>query len=534
MVLVAGVNVAAAVVLRIYTEINLWPDLAGFRGDEARSPGHALAITLLCSVVAPSLAGMALIWPVLRFRPGRGGSVGDVPVAIAQRAANLPLWLAAFSLLGWTLVSGYMVLRSLSRPADLPVALEVHVALRPMLAALVSASVTFFAAEYLCRRGIWPGMLAAIRISGNRSLHRVRISHRLLALWMAISLFPLGAVTLTTLAGVAGVDLAAQPVLDRVVSVVLLLAATAGVGGAALVWLVARSVGPPLEALEAAMARVRNGDLSARQPVGATDETGALAEGFNLMAGRLAESTAALVARNRELAGALDRVHFLEQVKRGLDRFVPDVVRHAVEDNPDAPSLEKASRDVTVMFVDIEAYGRLSENLSRPVLNDIVERYFSLYLTPIRAASGDINETAGDGLMVIFGAGGREEHAVAAVQAALAIRALTTDENLRVQGAHPAITVNIGISSGECDVGATRFKGAGGDRWTFTASGPATNLAARLGDLAQGGEILLADETARRVRGQFELRDLGRHTLKNIAVPVEAWAVLGQARAVAA
>ena len=36
------------------------------------------------------------------------------------------------------------------------------------------------------------------------------------------------------------------------------------------------------------------------------------------------------------------------------------------------------------------------------LLNEIVENYFSMYLSDIRGAGGDINETAGDGLMIIF------------------------------------------------------------------------------------------------------------------------------------
>ena len=51
---------------------------------------------------------------------------------------------------------------------------------------------------------------------------------------------------------------------------------------------------------------------------------------------------------------------------------------------------------------------------------------------------------------------------------------------------HPAINVHIGIASGECDVGATQFHGAAGERWTYTASGTVTNLAARLCDQARG------------------------------------------------
>ena len=67
--------------------------------------------------------------------------------------------------------------------------------------------------------------------------------------------------------------------------------------------------------------------------------------------------------RNRELATALDRVTFLESVKRGLDRFVPDTVRRALEANPDVTALQKRTEDITVLFLDIEGYARPSEQL---------------------------------------------------------------------------------------------------------------------------------------------------------------------------
>jgi len=399
--------------------------------------------------------------------------------------------------------------------------------IRPVLAGLIAAAAALFGAEYLCRTHVWPALLVSTRIAGNSRLWRVRVSHRLLGLWLAVGALPLAAVALTTFTRVADLDLGAHPVLGRLVSVIGLIALSAVVGGAWLAWMVSRSVAGPLEALETAMARLRDGDFDTREPVSATDEIGAVAEGFNLMAGRLSESYAALEARNRELAEALDRVVFLERVKHGLDRFVPETVRRAIEENPEAPGLGKTARDVTVLFLDIEGYSRLSEALSRPTMNAVVERYFSLFLAPIRAEGGDINETAGDGLMIIFQDGESGAHAAAAVRAALAIREQTARANADPGHRHPPILVNIGISSGECDVGTTRFAGPVGERWTFTASGPVTNLAARLGSHATGGQILLSPETAIRVRDRFPVRSQGLVSLKNLSVAVEVWEVAG-------
>ncbi len=523
--LVVLVNLAAMGMLMAYSSLNVRSDIASIPGLQGQT--HSMVFAALLAVVAPTVASALLLRPIRTWlRRGPAARQG-IPIAIAEKAANLPLRLAGLVLLGWLLVTGHALVRYVSNIEAVPLGLGVHLVVRPLLAGLVAASATFFAADYICRTLAWPYLLAGTRIAGNMSLSRVRVSHRLLVLWLAIGFFPLVATALTTLAGVTGLDLGTHPVLDRLVSTVLLIAASACAAGAGLAWMVARSIGKPLEALEAAMARLSSGESETRLPVMATDETGTLTEGFNLMAERLTESHAALAARNRELTEALERVLFLERIKHGLDRFVPESVRHAIEADPDAP-LNRVAKDVTVMFLDIEGYSRLSETLPRATLSGIVERYFSMFIGPIRAEGGEINETAGDGLMIIFQAGTRAEHAAAAVRAALVVRERTNRANRGTLGEHPAIVINIGIGSGECDVGAVRFQGPAGERWTFTAAGPPTNLAARLGAYATGGRIVIERETANRLPGDFRLRGLGLLSLKNIAEPVEAWEVIAE------
>jgi HAMP domain-containing protein len=387
------------------------------------------------AVLAPTAASVVFLRPILTWvrglRRDPDGTGGDVPRPTAERAANAPLALAVFSLLAWLLVTAFAFVRFLANAQAIPLGLGVHMVVRPVLAGFIAGTATFFAADYVCRTHVWPTVLAGTRIAGNAGLRRVRVSHRLLALWLAISVVPLGVVTLTTSIQVAGLDLVVHAPLARVAAVVLLTAVSAAIGGAWLAWLVSRSVGWPLQALETAIARLRDGHFETRVPVSATDEIGALAEGFNLMAG-LSESYATLEAKNRELAAAMDRILMLERMKRALDRFVPETARRAIEAHPEAPRLAKTARDVSVLFLDIEGYAGLSERLDRSALNALVERYFSRFLTPIRAEGGEINEIAGDGLMIIFQAGEPAEHARAAVRAAraaLAIREQTEAGN---------------------------------------------------------------------------------------------------------
>jgi class 3 adenylate cyclase/HAMP domain-containing protein len=523
--LVLFINASVLGLFATYSALNLRPDMP--RLGSAEAVGVRISLHAVLTVLAPSLASFAFVRPIHRWArtQQRQGDRPSVPSAIASRAARTPLALALFSWLAWLLLTVFALVRVLGSVPPLPFGTALHVIVRPLLAGFVAGTTTFFAADYVCRTHVWPATLAGVPIVGNEGLWRVRVSHRLLALWLAIGVVPLGVVTLTTLLQVADLDLRSHPLFARVTGVVLLTATSAAIGGAWLAWMVSRSVGGPLQALERAMAQLREGHFDTRAQVSATDEIGTLAEGFNLMAGRLAESYATLEARNRELAGAMERILMLEQMKRALDRFVPESARRAIEERPDAPELTKTAHDVTVVFLDIEGYAGLTERLDRATLNGVVERYFSRYLTPILDEGGEINEIAGDGLMIIFRAGEPVEHALAAVRAALAIREQTEEANREAASAHPPIAINIGVSSGECDVGATRFGGASGERWTFTATGPTTNRAARLGDYADGGQILMDTVTADRVRDSFELRRVGAVSLKNISSPVEIWEV---------
>jgi CheY-like chemotaxis protein len=237
-----------------------------------------------------------------------------------------------------------------------------------------------------------------------------------------------------------------------------------------------------------------------------------------------------LLARIRttlKLKHTMDRkIGELRQVKDHFAKFVPEAVKRLVAANPEAPGLaKKHERDVSVLFLDISGYTRLSERLPAEALNTLVERYFSAFLDRIHEAGGDINETAGDGFMAIFQEMDRHVHAVKAVDTALALLAVTEALN-RDNSEHP-LAVHIGLNSGIAFVGATRFEGLRGTRWTFTASGPVTNLAARLASVAQAGQILVGPETVRRLGDRYHLDKLGRERLKNIAEAVAIHRVLG-------
>ncbi len=295
-----------------------------------------------------------------------------------------------------------------------------------------------------------------------------------------------------------------------------------------------RIVVRPIDELARVARRIGGGDFEARAPVASRDEIGQLGAAFNDMTGRLAQAHAELAEKNTELAGALqnlqesrERLELLEQLKGELSKFVPEAVKRLLDQNPNATELEKKNVEVSVLFLDIVGYTRLSEQLEPRKLNQLVQTYFSSFLEIIQRQHGDINETAGDGLMVIFQAQPTAgDPALNATRAAFAIRQRTEQLNEEYGGVFPPIQLHMGINTGEALVGATKLGGAGAQRWTFTATGPVTNVAARFAGSAQGGEIVVGPTTAERIRQQFVLESLGEKTFKNVSQPIRVYRVI--------
>ena len=302
----------------------------------------------------------------------------------------------------------------------------------------------------------------------------------------------------------------------------------------ALLMALGRLVLQPVARVAAAAQRIGAGDFEAQVPVGSKDEIGQLGSVINDMTGRLKQAYAELENKNKtldetlhNLQDSMKRVELLEKLKQELSKFVPEAVRRMLEQNPDATELEKCEKDVSVLFIDIAGYTRLSEQMDPRQLDRLVQRYFSSFLEIIHDHHGDVNETAGDGLMVIFQDDrSAAEHALNATRSAFAIQQQVEELNKEFTGVFQPVSLHMGINSGSALVGATKLSSSAGARWTFTASGPVTNLAARIAGDATVGEILVSSTTAERIKGHFALESLGKRSLKNVAELVQVYRVI--------
>jgi class 3 adenylate cyclase len=226
-----------------------------------------------------------------------------------------------------------------------------------------------------------------------------------------------------------------------------------------------------------------------------------------------------------DLKAALRKVEILESIKCNLSKFLPVNVTRMAEMSPSGEFLDARERDVTVLFLDIEGYTRLTEQIGAVQVNALTERYFSVFMDAIFENNGDVVETAGDGLMVLFLTEDGRQHALDAVRAAQIILAKTCQVNRECRLDSQPVLINIGVCSGQAFVGASKFESPCGGRWTYTSHGTPINVAARLCSHAAGGVALLSKSTAERVQEDFALVPIGKLALKNLSEEVEVFAL---------
>jgi adenylate cyclase len=81
----------------------------------------------------------------------------------------------------------------------------------------------------------------------------------------------------------------------------------------------------------------------------------------------------------------------------------------------------------------------------------------------------------------------------------------------------------VGIAQGYTTLGMIGFAG----RVDYAAVGPATNLASRLCDAAQGGQILISQRVCAAVEELMEVEPMGELTLKGLPSAVRTFNVVG-------
>jgi class 3 adenylate cyclase/tetratricopeptide (TPR) repeat protein len=173
-----------------------------------------------------------------------------------------------------------------------------------------------------------------------------------------------------------------------------------------------------------------------------------------------------------------------------------------------APPREQR-KTVTVVFCDLTGSTALGESIDPEAFRALLGRYFERMKGIVEAHGGSVEKFIGDAVLAVFGVPvAHEDDAVRACRAAIGMRDAFPE--LGIQG-------RIGVNTGEV------VTGSGEQR---LATGDAVNVAARLEQAAEPGEVLVGKPTLLLVRDAVEVEALEPLALKGKSAPVPAFRLI--------
>ncbi|MDP9224203.1 MAG: adenylate/guanylate cyclase domain-containing protein, partial [Actinomycetota bacterium] len=165
-----------------------------------------------------------------------------------------------------------------------------------------------------------------------------------------------------------------------------------------------------------------------------------------------------------------------------------------------------------------------AESAEPEELIDVMREYHTATGELIAAHHGTLEHFAGDGLMVFFNDPvPTPDHELQAARLALAMRDRIGNlaEGWRKRGYD--LGLGAGIAVGYATLGRIGYEG----RYDYGVLGTVTNLAARLSDQAEAGQILLSQRAHAVLEERIEAEPVADLRVKGFARPVQAYALSG-------
>jgi class 3 adenylate cyclase/tetratricopeptide (TPR) repeat protein len=165
-------------------------------------------------------------------------------------------------------------------------------------------------------------------------------------------------------------------------------------------------------------------------------------------------------------------------------------------------------KTVTVIFCDVTGSTALGESVDPEALRGLLARYFERMKAIVERHGGTVEKFIGDAVMAVFGVPvAHEDDALRAVRAAAEMRDALPELDVQAR---------IGVNTGKVVTGTEER----------LATGDAVNVAARLEQAAQPGEVLLGAPTLALVRDAVEVEEVEPLALKGKSEPVSAYRLL--------
>jgi adenylate cyclase len=216
----------------------------------------------------------------------------------------------------------------------------------------------------------------------------------------------------------------------------------------------------------------------------------------------------------------------LKELSEQLSRYLAPQVYQSLFDGSRQAEIRTQRKKLTVFFSDIKNFTESTAQWQPEEVTLLLNSYFA-EMSQIAAEYGaTLDKFIGDAIVIFFGDPhtlGVRRDAVQCVRMAIAMqkRMEVLRARWRDMGIHKNFEVRIGINSGFCDVG--NFGSS--LRMEYTIIGREVNLAARLEQAADPGEILISSETHALVQGEIHADARDPVLAKGFAQPIPVYAV---------
>jgi class 3 adenylate cyclase/CHASE3 domain sensor protein len=304
--------------------------------------------------------------------------------------------------------------------------------------------------------------------------------------------------------------------------------------GYVLSWSILRAVGR----LDEQMGAIARGEFQHEVTVPNRDEFQGLAQKANDMGRALGVARAELVREheavkeqarrldemNRELEHRIQsQVDEIERTRRLSSYLAPQIVR-AITSGERTFAMANARKQLTMVFADIRGFTAFSDLAEPEEVIAFLNTYLSRMSDMVFRYEGTLDKFLGDGMLVFFNDPvPQPDHAQRAVRMALDMQAGAWEIGRDWYVGDSPLSLGIGISTGYVTVGTIGSE----HRMEYTVVGTQVNLAARLVNVAEPGQIIISQRTYELVRDTVDVVEVGPLTVKGFQKPVVAYNVLG-------
>jgi class 3 adenylate cyclase len=206
-----------------------------------------------------------------------------------------------------------------------------------------------------------------------------------------------------------------------------------------------------------------------------------------------------------------------------LRRFLPPQVADLIISSGSEKELESHRRQIAALFCDLRGFTGFSESSDPEDVMALLREYHTAIGKIIFEYGGTLERFAGDGVMAIFNDPVPVENpALQAVRMALDMRLAMATMIGRWRRLGHDLGFGIGIADGYATLGTIGFEG----RFDYAAIGTVSNVASRLCDEAQPGQILISPRVLLAVENAVTVESVGDFVLKGIRRPLTAHNVL--------